>query len=559
MTQILTDIGSQHSNHFYLRHLRNLRTALAVAFALGMICCTAVVGAPPTIKHLFPPGAQRGATVEVTAAGNFSTWPPKAWTSDSGLQIAFGEEKGKLTVTAATDINPGVHFIRLYDDEGATKPTTLIVGNLPEIVEQSSNDSPDKAQSLPSSIVTINGRLEKRDDVDVYAVELNEGQTLVASVVANEQLASPMDGVLQILTPTGAVLAQNDDWLGLDPQLVFAAPSAGKYLVRLFAFPATPDSRIGLAGGEDFLYRLTVTTGPFVDYSWPLAVKQHESRDIELVGWNLDPLAHRQAVTAADQPFSISGNQLAGRLVVATEPHSCLLETEPNNPNEPQLLALPATISGRLQTETDHDVFRFQAKGRETVLFHVEGRDLGSPLDAVLEITDASGKSLVRTDDSNRRRDPEFSWKAPADGDYQVSISDLHGRGGERFFYCLRAAVAKPDFRVKAAEHAFVGTVGKPIEIALDIDRQHGLDQELVIQTEGLPDTIAAEPVTSASSGDTAKKVKLKLTATAPHSGPFRIVAMTKGDSLRRPAVFNLSDDAEIADLWLAVKAEKTE
>ena len=560
MTQILTDFGSQDSNHFHRRHLRNLRTAFAVGFALGVICCTAVTGAPPTIKHLFPPGAHRGATVEVTAAGNVSTWPPKAWTSDPGLQIAFGEEKGKLTVTAHADMQPGVYYLRLYDDEGATKPAPLIVGNLPEVVEQTSNDSPDKAQSLPSSIVTVNGRLEKRDDVDLYAVELHEGQTLVASVVANEQLASPMDGVLQLLTATGAVLAQNDDWHGLDPQLIFTAPSAGKYLVRLFAFPAQPDSRIGLAGGEDFLYRLTVTTGPFVDYVWPLAVKQQESRDIELMGWNLDETVHRQTITAADQPLPISGNQLAGRLVVATEPHACPIEAEPNNPSEPQSLELPATISGRLQSSSDTDVFRFMAKRGETVLFRLEGRDLGSPLDAVLEVTDSSGKSLVRTDDSSRQRDPEVSWKAPADGNYQVTVSDLHGRGGERFFYRLRTAVAKPDVRVKAGEHAFAGTVGKPLEITLEIDRQHGFDQELMIQAEGLPDTITAETVTSASSGDTAKKVKLKLTATAAHSGPFRIVAARKGDEpQRRTAMFNLADDAEIADLWLTVKAEKTE
>jgi hypothetical protein len=289
-------------------------------------------------------------------------------------------------------------------------------------------------------------------------------------------------------------------------------------------------------------------------------VKQHESTDVGLVGWNLDPTIHRQTVTAADKPFAVNGDQLAGQLLVATEPHLCPLEVEPNSREEPQPLDLPATISGRLRTPADHDVFRFQAKRRETVLFHVEGRNLGSPLDAVLEVTDSSGKSLVRTDDSNRQRDPEVSWRAPEDGQYQVTVSDLHGRGGERFFYRLRAVVARPDFRIKAAEHGFVGAVGKPLEITLEIDRQHGFDQELMIQAEGLPDTVAVEPVTSASNGDTAKKVTLKLTAEAAHSGPFRIVATTKQDEpLRHPAVFNLTDDAEIADLWLTVKAEKTE
>jgi hypothetical protein len=205
-------------------------------------------------------------------------------------------------------------------------------------------------------------------------------------------------------------------------------------------------------------------------------------------------------------------------------------------------------------------VFRFRAKQGETILFHLDGRDLGSPLDAVLEVTDYSNKSLVRTDDSNRRRDPDLSWKAPADGDYCITVCDLHGRGGDGFYYQLRAELAKPDFGVKSAEHAFVGTIGEPLEITLDIDRRNGFDQELVIQPEGLPDGINAQAATSASNGDTAKKVKLSLTATASYSGPLRLVASTKGgEPLRHPAVFNLSEDAEIDELWLTFKAEKTE
>ncbi|MEX2138644.1 MAG: PPC domain-containing protein [Pirellulales bacterium] len=560
MAQMHPDVGSTSSIRIHLHYLRNLRSVIGVTFALNLICCAAAQGAPPAVKYLFPAGAQRGVTTEITANGDFSNWPPKTWASHPGVHVSCGQEKGKLSFTVEPNTGAGVHFIRLYDDEGASKPMPFVVGNLPEVVEKSSNDSPDKAEALSSSMVTVSGRLEKRDDVDVYSVELIESQTLVASVLANEKLASPMDGVLQILTAGGSVLAQHDDWHGLDPQLVFTAPSAGKYLVRIFAFPAQPDSRIGLAGGDAFLYRLTITTGSFIDFPWPLAVKQQETTDVKLIGWNLADPIHRQTVTAAGHPFVIDGDQLAGQLLLAVEPHACPIEVEPNNISEPQALELPATISGRLQTLSDNDVFRFKAKRGETVLFQLDGRDLGSPLDAVLEVTDSSGKSLVRTDDSNKRRDPELSWKAPEDGDYQVAVSDLHGRGGERFYYRLRAAMAQPDFRAKSPEHAFVGSVGKPLEVTLDLDRQHGFDQEIVIRAEGLPDTITAEPATSASSGETAKKVKLKLTATAAYSGPFRIVASTSGpESLHRAAAFNISDDAEITDLWITFKAEKTE
>jgi hypothetical protein len=119
-----------------------------------------------------------------------------------------------------------------------------------------------------------------------------------------------------------------------------------------------------------------------------------------------------------------------------------------------------------------------------------------------------------------------LSWKAPADGEFQVVVSDLHRRGGERFFYRLRAVRAQEDFRITSTEHALAGSVGKPLEIALEIDRQHGFDQEIVIKPEGLPDSIIAETVTSAPKGDTAKKIKLRLTAGAAHSGPVRIAGV---------------------------------
>jgi hypothetical protein len=541
-------------------HLRNLRSIVAILLGQVVVCCTYALAAPPTVKHLLPSGAQRGIVTQITASGNFSSWPVQIWTSDSGLSAECSDENGKLNVTARADVRVGLHFIRLFDGEGASRPLPFILGNLTEVVEKSSNDSPDKAEKLPSSIVTVNGRLEKRDDVDVYAVDLGANETLVASLVANEKLASPMDSVLQILATDGSVLAQNDDWHGLDPQVVFTAPRAAKYLVRIFAFPAQPDSRIGLAGGDDFLYRLTITTGPFIDYTWPLAVRQNTSSEVDLCGWNIGEAIKRQSVSAADQAFSIDGDQLAGRFLLAAEPHSCLIEAEPNGASEPQSIELPATISGRLHAPGDVDTFRFPAKRGESVRFQLDGRELGSPLDAVMEVTDMAGKSLARADDSGRRRDPELVWKAPADGHYQVRVSDLNRFGDARFFYRLRAGIAKPDFAIKSAEHAFVGSVGKPLEITLEIDRQHNLDEEILVRPEGLPDSIVAEPVTSAKGGESAKKVKLKLTAGSAYSGPLRIVGTAQGtDRLTHEARFKVSDDAEIADLWLTFKPDKQE
>jgi hypothetical protein len=519
--------------------------------------CGISLAAPPTIKYLFPPGGQRGHTVDAKAKGDLANWPVKTWCSDPNIQITCGEDQGTLHVAVAPSTPPGLCWIRLHDDEGASRPLPFLVGNLPEVNESADNDSPATAEAVPSSSQVINGRLEKRDDVDVYAVELTAGQTLVASVRANEVLASPMDAVLQLLTSNGSVAAQNHDWQGLDPQIVFTAPAAGKYLVRIFAFPSQPDSRIGLAGGDDYLYRLTVTTGPFVDYTWPLAIEKDKPSDVESIGWNINDSLKRQQVSTSSDSAPLNGEQLCGRLAVSADPHRCLIENETGSQDQPQAIELPLTISGKLPPQDEADRYRFHAKHGETVAFRLDARVLGSPLDAVLAIRDLKGKSLARTDDTSERRDPELTWKVPQDGEFDLEVADLSRQGDERFFYRLQAGLATPDFQIHAKDHAFVGEVGKPISIELEVDRRHGFDKEIEFRVEGLPEGASCEPARSTPSGDSAKKVTLIITANVPFSSPLLIHAKSSGDQpLEHAVTFQPTSGFELPNLWVAVRPE---
>ena len=136
-----------------------------------------------------------------------------------------------------------------------------MVGKLPEIIEKESNDTPTTAQTIDDGdSCLINGRLKENNDTDSYSMHVDAGRTLVASLVGNTILGSPMDSVLQIVSPEGFVLAQNHDDRGLDPQIVHEIPKTGRYQVRVFAFPSTPNSSIRFAGAAQYVYRLTMTT-----------------------------------------------------------------------------------------------------------------------------------------------------------------------------------------------------------------------------------------------------------------------------------------------------------
>src|SRR5207249_3560288 len=130
--------------------------------------------------------------------------------------------------------------------------------------ESEPNDDPTRPQRIETPRVTVNGKLGRTGDVDGFAVPLKKGQTLVAALEANRRLGAPLDGLLQVVSSQGFVLAENDDAPDRDPLLAFEAPADGTYLVRTFAFPAEPDARIGFAGGDAFVYRLTLTTQGFL-------------------------------------------------------------------------------------------------------------------------------------------------------------------------------------------------------------------------------------------------------------------------------------------------------
>jgi hypothetical protein len=538
---------------------RCILTILGLTFAAWTV---PAVGAPPKLTALYPSGGAIGSKVEVTASGSFGHWPVKCWVDRPGISVEPAEQKGKLSITVAQDSRPGVYWIRLIDDEGATPPRPFLVGTLPELLENEPNDELGKAQAVELPRV-VNGRLGKNGDVDTFAVTLKKGETLVASVEANRTIGSPMDSILQIVTSTGFVVADNDDYHDLDSQCVLAAPADGTYFVRLFGFPATPTATIGFAGGDDFVYRVTLTTGPFLDYVIPLALgAAAEDQNVELHGWNIPESARVCAVHAVNAGDSIDTfrSDVAGIATVRVEPHPSMVEQEPNDRDTPQGIQVPVTITGRIGKRGDVDVFRFQAKKGEKFLFRAESRQLGFPMDPFLRITDASGKTLAELDDTGNGRDAELAYTASDDAEYRIWVRDLNGFGGSRSVYRLQCIHPQPEFSLKVAADSFVVPVGKPLEIPVTIERLNGYADEVEIVAEGLPDGLAAMPGKSMNSGDSAKTVKLVVTSSATElrSGTFRVIGRgPAGQALRSATVPIPNTSATTADLWITAPAPK--
>ncbi len=507
--------------------------AVLMAGLLGTTQSSAMAK-PPTLTGLFPPGAGRGQAVAVEASGSFDHWPVKVWIEGRGVEIRAEKEKGKLTVVVAADAAPGLRWVRLYDEEGATALRPFVIGVLPALIEVEPNDEPKAAQRLTGSSVTVNGRLARAGDVDGFAVALTRSQSLVASLEAERPLGSPMDAVLQVVSQEGSVLAQNDDDVGRDPRIVFEAPSEGTYIVRLFAFPAKPDSSIRFAGGGDYVYRLTLTTGGFIDYAFPLAIGRGGPNVVEAIGWNIPATARALAIPEGDarDELVVAHASLADTARIRRVPFAATVEAEPNDLPRPQAIASPVVLSGRIDPPGDQDVFRLSLRKGDNRVIRVESRALGRPLDPVLRVLDSGGKVLGESDDRGRNdRDLERSFTAPADGEYRLVVRDLNGRGGPRFAYLLSVLEPRPDFTLSLDSDRFDLTSGKTTRIKVAVQRKEGLAEPIEIVGEDLPEGITARPVTSKAGDASARSVDLELSAADRSSpGRFRIVGRTMRD-----------------------------
>jgi hypothetical protein len=111
-----------------------------------------------------------------------------------------------------------------------------------------------------------------------------------------------------------------------------------------------------------------------------------------------------------------------------------------SNPNESLATAtdvsIDLTINGRMEKPGDIDFFRFSARKGQRVVIECLAERLDSPLRAVLELFDESGKSLA-TNRGYFGIDPLIDFQVEKDGNYLIRIQDLILSGGPNFIYRL--------------------------------------------------------------------------------------------------------------------------
>jgi hypothetical protein len=493
-----------------------------------------------------------GCSVNVELSGKPGGDALHSWSSHGQLQIVVADDRKFATVTIPQDARPGIHWLRFFNSFGISVPRPFIVGHIAEMVEEESNDVPAQADEISDAAVTINGVLSQTGDVDIYKIHVPAGRTLVASMLADRALGSPMDSVLQLLDENGTVVAQNDDDHGIDPQIAYQSLTDGTYFVRTFAFPSKPNSTIKLAGAASYVYRLTVTHGPFIDHVFPAVVDHRSSSAVTVCGWNLAEQQHTVGITAFEEDHAYFGRDFALHHLITGVTHSSQLESEVS-----RALAVNSSISGRIAAPDEKDVYIVPGVKGQRLTVSVRARAFDSLLDPLLIITAADGKVLSETDDTTAAHDAESTITVPADGPVSVSVEDRFRDGGFRYFYTVTCTIPEPEFTATVAANQYVVSKDEALDIPITIARKHGFAERLTVSLERLPDGITADPVISEKDGDSSKAVTLKLRrdANAPaFSGAIQILCRVESTGDLEFATAATENSQETTpDIWLTV------
>lgn len=367
----------------------------------------------PSLNPPSPRGGTRGDKVRITLGGN-----------GVGLasQVMFGEPGLSATIIAAQKLDPnrldidlkidkdarcGLHRIGVIGPTGVPPEQVFLVEPDPASNEVEPNEDPKQVKPVDLNLTFI-GTIDKPGDVDHFRFPLKEDQR-IRFVMTAKALGSGLTGVLSVLDDQGRTLASAEALEGgKDPTLGLVAPKDGTYTLRV------ADNDYG--GSGNHFYRISASSRLSHALAFPMGISGDGSNSVFYVGDALDrvgvPAGTRTGtIVSLLNPTRPATSADEARVVVADGPQS--IEVEPNGiPSEANLVAVPGGVSGRIErpldldrtrfeprkTEPNDDVdhFKFKAKKGERLVVEIYGRRLGSSIDPVIEILDASGNPVPR-------------------------------------------------------------------------------------------------------------------------------------------------------------------
>ena len=431
-------------------------------------------------------------------------------------------ERARVQVLIDTDAAPGKREIRLETPNGVTNPIYFYVGRLPEwskpaagrVTEAEVNeqgglrkrmDNPEPTPVVDvAAPVIVNGQVAP-GGVDQYRFSAHKGERLVVAAHARELIPYIADAVpgwfqasVTLYDASGKELAYADHYgFHPDPVLLYEVPADGQYTVAIH------DSIY--RGREDFVYRIELGEVPFVTSIFPLGGNASAKNKVDLTGWNLPQT--RITERANDRQDRADDRQASVQLLPLDEQEfnarpfafdslpECIAKDQIHTRKTAQRISLPTIVNGRVSQPGEWEFFQFKGKAGESIEAEVYARRLDSPLDSILTLTDASGKTLAVNDDFadessgliTDQADSRIQIKLPADGLYFLRLGDTQHNGGPGYAYRLRVSPPQSDFELRITPSNLNVRAGSVVPIMVHAQRLGGFDGDIAVKLKDAP------------------------------------------------------------------------
>ena len=546
----------------------------------------------PRLNVLTPTGGKVGTTIEVGFAGTEVEQPSALLFSHPGIKgIAVippvpppnPKEKdpkkqpvappiSKFTVTIGKEVPAGLYDVRLVNSNGVSNPRRFVVGDLNEALEKEPNNDVEQAHKIELG-TTVTGAIAAPTDVDYFTFTGKKGQRVLISCLT-ATIDSRLDPELHVINARGQDVGYYRPQPGQDGLVDVTLSEDGDYLIRLNKFTYT-------VGNAEYYYRLSISTGPYIDAVFPPIIEPGKSAQVTLYGRNLpggklDPTSviHGQplekltvtvnAPTESFDKLNYSGltSPLLGTLdgfeyrlngptgvsnpmlmMFAKSP--VVIENDDNDTVEKaQAVPVPCEIAGRIDKKRDRDWYVFDAKKGDVLMIEAISHRMGAPTDMYFILRNLATKQEIVLQDDNadslslrfftaNNRDPSpYRFVVPADGKYHLMLASHTGDNFADPTHQYRVRISKelPDFRVfimpadeTRPEACLLGQGGSH-HFTVYASRLDGFKGEIVLTAEGLPAGVTCAPQTLAGS---MKMTQLVLTAAdnaAFYTGNIRVV-----------------------------------
>lgn len=473
------------------------------------------------IGFIYPTGAQRGTTVEVTVGGQglgkvqgiiFSGEGISAEMLQSKNARKTGKRKNKnigeednlqladqirFKLIISPNAKLGMRDVRLQMPGGVTNRLFFEIGELPDILESPKESISAVAQTLP---VTFNGQIT-RSDVDRLRFKALKGQNLVIRVKGREfvpYIADAVPGwfqpVVRLYGPDGREVAWSDDYtFHVDPVMFFKVPESGYYDIEI---------NDGLfRGREDFVYRIDVGELPFITSISPIGGPKNKATKVTLRGYNLKTqrINFRPKEKGLNKIVVTNGAGLHSNTVLfdADELETLRPGKKPvvnDDPDKALEMELGQVVEGVISKDLQQKWYSFELEKKSRITLEVMARRAGAPTDIRMTLFDERGNVVKDVDDvedpddymATHFADPTLTMPLNP-GYYYVRLIESQAHSGEEYAYRFKLDKARPDFSLRINPSVFSVPEGGTGIFEVFITRKQKFAGEVSVNMKNLP------------------------------------------------------------------------